>query len=88
MIQNADDAGASAVAFLLDYSSYPCDQLADPKFSVCQGQALYAWNNAKFTDSDWEGIHSIGTSGKVDDVNKVGRFGQGFVSTYHITGKC
>lgn len=53
----------------------------------CKGPALYAYNNAAFTDEDWEGIQSAGRSVKRDDPNKVGRFGIGFNSVYHITGE-
>ncbi|KAI9530477.1 hypothetical protein NQZ68_004495 [Dissostichus eleginoides] len=47
--------------------------------------ALYAYNNAAFTDEDWEGIQMAGRSVKRNDPNKVGRFGIGFNSVYHIT---
>lgn len=52
-----------------------------------KGPALYAYNNAVFTDEDWERIQMAGRSGKVNDPNKIGRFGIGFNSVYHITGK-
>ena len=50
------------------------------------GPALYAFNNAVFTEDDWHGIQATGRSVKRDDPNKVGRFGIGFNSIYHITG--
>lgn len=53
----------------------------------CKGPALYAYNNAAFTDEDWEGIQLAGRSVKRNDPNKVGRFGIGFNSVYHITGE-
>jgi len=52
-----------------------------------EGPALYAYNNAAFTEEDWEGIQMAGRSVKRNDPNKVGRFGIGFNSVYHITGK-
>ncbi len=51
------------------------------------GPALYAFNDAAFTEEDWEGIQRVGRSIKQDDPTKVGRFGIGFNSVYHITGK-
>lgn len=53
----------------------------------CKGPALYAYNNAAFTDEDWNGIQAAGRSVKRNDPNKVGRFGIGFNSVYHITGE-
>lgn len=53
----------------------------------CKGPALYAYNNAAFTEEDWEGIQMAGRSFKRNDPNKVGRFGIGFNSVYHITGE-
>jgi len=52
-----------------------------------QGPALLSWNNAVFTDDDWESISKIYQSTKEAEPIKVGRFGLGFISIYHITGK-
>lgn len=54
---------------------------------LCEGPALYAYNNAAFSDDDWRGIQATGRSVKRNDPNKVGRFGIGFNSVYHITGE-
>ena len=51
-----------------------------------QGPALYAYNNAVLTAKDWEGIRMIHDSVKADDPMKVGRFGLGFKSVFHMTG--
>ena len=57
--------------------------------SLCQfqGPALYAQNNARFEESDWENLQKLMDSDKKDDPLKVGRFGIGFNSVYHLTGK-
>jgi hypothetical protein len=39
-----------------------------------------------FTDKDWEGIVTIYNSIKEEDRLKVGRFGLGFKSVFHMTG--
>lgn len=52
-----------------------------------QGPALYAYNNAEFTSDDWEGIRMLCASKKDKDPMKVGRFGLGFKSVFHVTGK-
>ena len=55
---------------------------------VKQGPALYAYNNARFTREDWRGIRLVCDSIKVEDPMKVGRFGLGFKSVFHMTGTC
>ncbi|KAI4899384.1 hypothetical protein NFI96_024546, partial [Prochilodus magdalenae] len=54
-------------------------------FNVLVGPALYTFNDAVFTENDWEGIQRVGRSIKQDDPTKVGRFGIGFNSVYHVT---
>lgn len=46
------------------------------------------YNDAVFMTEDWNGIQEIARSRKREDPLKVGRFGIGFNSVYHITGKC
>ena len=51
-----------------------------------QGPALYVFNNATFTEEDWRGIKSPRVGSKKDCPDKVGKFGMGFSSVYHVTG--
>ena len=53
---------------------------------VWKGPALYAYNDATFTQEDWKGVQLLCDSIKVKDPTKVGRFGLGFKSVFHITG--
>ncbi|KAF4097469.1 hypothetical protein G5714_021477 [Onychostoma macrolepis] len=85
LIQNADDAGASTVVFIHDERHYGTQSLWTEELGKYQGPALYAFNDAAFTEEDWEGIQRVGRSIKQDDPTKVGRFGIGFNSVYHIT---
>ncbi|XP_063069583.1 sacsin-like isoform X1 [Engraulis encrasicolus] len=85
LIQNADDAGASEVVFIHDERTYGRDSLWSEDLDKYQGPALYAFNNAVFTEEDWHGIQATGRSVKRNDPNRVGRFGIGFNSVYHIT---
>ncbi|XP_056145580.1 sacsin [Lampris incognitus] len=85
LIQNADDAGATKVIFIHDERSYGKESLWSAELGKYQGPALYAYNNAAFTVDDWKGIQAAGRSVKRNDPNKVGRFGIGFNSVYHIT---
>uniref|UniRef100_A0A8C2J3U8 Sacsin/Nov domain-containing protein n=1 Tax=Cyprinus carpio TaxID=7962 RepID=A0A8C2J3U8_CYPCA len=83
LIQNADDAGASTVVFIHDERHYETHSLWTEELRKYQGPALY--DDAAFTEEDWEGIQRVGRSIKQDDPTKVGRFGIGFNSVYHIT---
>ncbi|RVE64416.1 hypothetical protein OJAV_G00125560 [Oryzias javanicus] len=85
LIQNADDGQATEVVFIHDERRYGTESLWTNKLGKYQGPALYAYNNAAFTDEDWERIQMAGRSAKVNDPNKIGRFGIGFNSVYHIT---
>ncbi|XP_014850900.1 PREDICTED: sacsin-like, partial [Poecilia mexicana] len=85
LIQNADDAHATEVIFIHDERSYGTESLWSANLGQYQGPALYAYNNAAFTEDDWERIQKAGRSGKINDPNKIGRFGIGFNSVYHIT---
>ena len=51
-----------------------------------QGPALYAYNDAQFEERDWEGIGKLQESVKEKEPLKVGRFGLGFKSVFHVTG--
>ena len=51
-----------------------------------QGPALYAYNDAGFTEQDWTGIRMLQDSIKETDSTKIGRFGLGFKSVFHLTG--
>ena len=85
LIQNADDAGASKVRFLVDWRQGPKESLFSPDMEHCQGPALWAYNNATFTDKDFENINKLAGATKVEDLAKIGRFGLGFNAVYHLT---
>ncbi len=87
IIQNADDAGARTVRFYLDSRQHGTRSLVHPELARFQGPALLAYNDAKFEEDDWEGIQNLQRSGKKEDPMKVGKFGIGFNSVYHITGE-
>ncbi|TMW63551.1 hypothetical protein Poli38472_002492 [Pythium oligandrum] len=87
MVQNADDAGATEVQFCLDHRQHASDNLAYRKLESFQGPSLLVFNNATFTDADFQSIQRIGDSLKKDTSKgwKTGRFGVGFNSVYHLT---
>ena len=86
MLQNAEDAQASELLLTLDLRQFGDDKLFDERLSVCQGPALLAYNDAMFTQADWENIQKTEHSNKQVDPKKIGRFGIGFNSIYHLTG--
>ena len=85
LIQNADDAGASTVKFLVDWRQGKTNSLFSPDMASSQGPALWAYNNAVFTDKDFENINKLAGGTKVEDLSKIGRFGLGFNAVYHLT---
>lgn len=87
LIQNAEDAGAEDCKFLLDFRVHkdPPESLIDPDMALCQGPCLWAFNNEQFTPEDWENIVRVGAASKENKVEKIGKFGLGFNTVYHIT---
>lgn len=86
IIQNADDARARTVRFYLDHRQHGTQSLVHRHLAGHQGPALLAFNDAQFEDNDWEGIQNLQMSNKAEDPFKVGKFGIGFNSVYHISG--
>ena len=87
LVQNADDAGASKVAFLFDERENTnfTENLIDEKMSECQGPAFWAYNNALFAEQDFTNIQKLSGATKRDDTSKIGQFGLGFNAVYNLT---
>jgi sacsin len=85
LIQNADDAGAKRVHITFDWRQHSTHQLAAPSMKELMGAAMVVYNDATFSDRDFENIQSLGESGKRETLWKTGRFGVGFNSVYHVT---
>ena len=87
IIQNADDAGATEVKFLIDWRENLSSKskLLSDGMEMCHGPALWAYNNAKFSDKDIDNICNIAAASKKEYLDKIGRVGLGFTSVYHIT---
>ncbi|KAJ4933385.1 hypothetical protein JOQ06_030216 [Pogonophryne albipinna] len=87
IIQNAEDAGAEACKFLVDlrvHKDSP-ESLIDPDMALCQGPCLWAFNNEQFTAEDWKNIVRVGCASKENKFEKIGKFGLGFNTVYHVT---
>ena len=87
IIQNADDAGASEVNFLYDERENLDAQsnLINKGMASVQGPALWAQNDALFSESDFTNITKLSGETKMDDSTKIGRFGLGFNAIYNLT---
>jgi len=59
--------------------------LIDEGMRECQGAALWAYNNATFSDADFESITRLGGATKESEVDKIGKFGLGFNAVYNLT---
>jgi hypothetical protein len=69
LLQNAEDAQATKVEFVLA-----------PHLFTCRHNG-----NRKFSESNVESITSLGKSTKRDDVNQIGKFGVGFKAVFSYT---
>ncbi|KAF5200676.1 Sacsin, partial [Thalictrum thalictroides] len=85
LVQNAEDAGASEVIFLLDKTHYGTSSVLSPEMADWQGPALYCFNSSIFSPQDLYAISRIGQDSKLDKPFAIGRFGLGFNCVYHFT---
>ncbi|XP_056139993.1 sacsin [Lampris incognitus] len=87
LLQNADDANATECSFLIDMRKNTDirENLLDPGMIISHGPSLWSFNNSVFSDTDFLNITRLGGSMKRCEADKVGKFGLGFNSVYHIT---
>ena len=85
LLQNADDAEATEVNICYDTRSHCSDNLLFPGMAHCHGPAILFHNDAVFSDEDFDSITKLGETKKQDNHLKIGKFGLGFCSVYHIT---
>ncbi len=87
LIQNADDAGATVMNICFDARTHDVapKNLFLAGMAESHGPALIVHNNAEFTDEDFQNIQKLAGATKQDQPLKIGKFGVGFCSVYHIT---
>ena len=87
LLQNADDARATELCFLYDerQNKNMRKDLLCKEMSEFQGPALWAFNNATFTEEDLVNITKLNGGTKALDITKIGKFGLGFCSVYNVT---
>ena len=87
LLQNADDAGATEMNICYDTRHHRAtpEKLFFPGMEACHGPALVVHNNAEFTQDDFKNITKLAGATKENQPLKIGKFGVGFCSVYHIT---
>ena len=87
LLQNADDAEATEVNICYDARTHtvPPKSLFFPGMLESHGPALLLHNNRSFTEEDFKNITKLAGATKQGKQLKIGKFGVGFCSVYHIT---
>ena len=79
LVQNADDAGAQQLRLTILERGWP-----DTRNSLLGGPALLVANDGPFPAKDREALHKAIGGSKEDDASKIGTFGIGLKSVFHI----
>ena len=87
LLQNADDAEATEVNICYDARQHETDpaKLFFPGMAEAHGPALIVHNNKPFSDDDFINITKLAGATKQSNALKIGKFGVGFCSAYHMT---
>eukprot|EP00741_Cyanophora_paradoxa_P025245 tig00000361_g24364.t1 len=87
LMQNADDARATRIAFVVDLrTDHPADKLVatggtrgrEQVAALQRAPALLVFNDRPFSEEDFEAIRKLGDSDKARSTNKIGQWGLGF----------
>jgi hypothetical protein len=88
-VQNADDAGANRLVICLDAAgdaeAAASDTWPTEALRSVAGPSLLIYNDAAFSEKDFQSISSIGHSRKREDGATIGKYGLGFNVAYHFT---
>ena len=79
LVQNADDARASRLSFVVLDQGW-----SGAENGLLVGAGLLAINDGPFTAKDRESLHRAIGGSKAEDSEKIGRFGIGLKSVFHI----
>ena len=87
LLQNADDAEATEVNICYDTRQHEVNpkKLFFSGMAKAHGPALIVHNNKTFTDEDFANITKLAAATKQAKALKIGKFGIGFCSVYHMT---
>ncbi|MDB4671438.1 hypothetical protein OAF34_04820, partial [Pirellulaceae bacterium] len=78
LVQNADDAGAAVLHIGI------CEPLAGAEHPLLQSPGMYVINDGKFDRNDSANIRRFGENTKSMDAAKIGKFGLGLKSIFHL----
>eukprot|EP00741_Cyanophora_paradoxa_P000043 tig00000057_g40.t1 len=86
---------STIASFVVDLrSNHPTEGLVDTGggrlgarrvTALQRAPALLAYNDRPFTKEDFESLRSLGASKKAQNASKIGQWGYGFTSIYHLT---
>lgn len=79
LLQNADDAGATSVAF-----GYHDGFANLAVHELLQGPALWVINDGRFRAEDRQAIKAFGLNSKAGEAGAIGKFGLGMKSVFHL----
>ena len=79
LVQNADDADARRLRLTVLERGWP-----DARNSLLRGPALLVANDGSFSAKDREALHKAIGESKEEDASKIGTFGIGLKSVFHI----
>ena len=85
LLQNADDAEATEVNICYDTRQHETNKLFFSGMAEAHGPALIVHNNKCFSEDDFTNITKLAGATKANKVLKIGKFGIGFCSVYHMT---
>ncbi|XP_063439694.1 sacsin-like [Mytilus trossulus] len=83
LVQNAEDAEATIMKLLFVPETSTSSPPEFEKYFQSPGVCVY--NDALFNEVDWKNIRSVCISHKETEENKIGKYGQGFKSIFHLT---
>ena len=79
LVQNADDAGSQRLGLVVLERGWP-----DARNGLLRGPALLVANDGAFRNKDREALHKAIGGSKEDEVGKIGTFGIGLKSVFHL----
>ena len=87
LLQNADDAEATEVNICYDSRQHETNikKLFFSGMAEAHGPALIVHNNKTFSEDDFKNITKLAGTTKQGKKLKIGKFGVGFCSVYHMT---
>ncbi len=87
LLQNADDANAAEVNICYDERHHETNpnKLFFSGMAEAHGPALVVHNDKTFSDDDFKNITKLAAETKKTQALKIGKFGIGFCSVYHMT---